>query len=378
MNAFYIALSLIKIKFRDKKTLVISLLFPIVLVIILGSALKSTDAFSAKDLGKTKICYLNSDNKDMSKSFEEFLKNKSIKEIITAKNVKSISQGKKLVNNESVYAFIYIDKNYSKNINDDKKGKINIYETKTNTVRNAIVESLVDSYNTGANTVMTASKIAMAREQYISRDNIKEQYLSIDGKTPGSIDYYAVTMLVLTIMYGALYSVSDLKEMFYKNVGRRIKTTKTNIFQHILGILSADVIFLMLECTVFGLFTKYVYGANWGSNPLKIGLIFLALSCLSTAMGIMVATIFEDDRKASGIVQIIIPILTFISGGYYKMNIVSGEILKYVPSYLAQTALFNTIYKDSSIIANNYIITMFVMAAVMLVIAAFVGRRRTA
>lgn len=377
MNAFYIALSLIKLKFRDKKTLVLNLLFPIVLVMILGSALKSTDAFSVQDLGKTKICYLNSDNKDMSKSFDEFLKNKSIKEIVTAKNVKSVSEGKKLVNDESVYAFIYIDKNYSKNINSDKKGKISIYETKTNTVRNAIVESLVDSYNTGANTVMTASKIAMAREQYISRDNVKEQYLNIDGKTPGAIDYYAVTMLVLTIMYGALYSVSDLKQMFYDNVGRRIKTTRTNIFQHIIGILSAEVIFLMIECGIFVLFTKYVYGCNWGSNPSKIALIFFALSCIATALGIMVGSIFKDDKKASGIVQIVIPILTFVSGGYYKIVLVNTDFLKYVPSYLAQTALFNTIYKDSSVIANNYIITMFVMAAVMFVIAAFVGRRRT-
>jgi ABC-2 type transport system permease protein len=378
MNGIYIALNSIKMKIRDKKTFTRSMLLPIVLILILGNALKSTDVFSVRDFGKTTVYYLNNDNKDISKSFDTFLKNKEIKDILEVKSVSSYDEGVKLVNDEKATALIYINKDYSNNIENNKKAKIQLYESKSDTVRNSIVENVIDSYNTGANTIMSSSKISNAKASYVTTENVDDNYLSIDGKSPRAIDYYAVTMLVLTLMYGTSYGCVELEELFFKKVGRRIKTTGTGTLEHLAGVILGEIFFLVLQAVALILFTKYVYGANWGSNPFTILTTMVALSALAIGIGVMVGVIMGDVEKASGLLRIIVPVFTFVSGGYYKIPMGNSVILNYIPNNLSQTALFNTIYGGSRTAANSAIITMFVMAAIALIIAGIFGRRKLA
>lgn len=378
MKVFYIALSVIQRNLRDRKTLITTLLLPIVLILILGNALKSIDTFSEKSLGKTTVYYLNSDNKEISKNFDIFLKDKEIKTILDVKKASNYKEGTKLVNDGKASALIYIDKDYSNNITKDEKGKINIYESKSNTVRNSIVESIIDSYNNGANTMQTASKIAHKMIQYKTKDNINENYLSIEGTSPRAIDYYAVTMLVMTLMYGATYGCMELDDMFFNNIGKRIKTTSTGAFQHLLGVLIGAIFTLLLQALVLILFTKYVYGVNWGSHPFIIAETIFALAVLSTAIGVMFGSVMGDSDKASGILRIIVPIFTFVSGGYIKISMGNIPLINYVPNQLAQTSLFNTIYGGSLSVANESIITMFIIAIIAFAIAAIGARRKIA
>ena len=376
MNIINIAKVTILRNLRDKRSLVMSLLLPIVLIMILGSALSS--AFSVQSLGKTTVYYYNADNGDVSKNFDDFLKIKDIKDIINVKNVKSYNEGVKLVNSGEGTALIYIDKGYSDNINKDSKGTIQLYESKSDTVRNSIVNSVIDSYNTAANTMMTSSNIAKKRMEYVTSENVKENYLTITGKTPRAIDYYAVTMIVMIIMYGASYGCSELDEIYFKNIGKRIKTTKVRAFEHITGVVLGAIFTVLLQGVVLVAFTKYVYGANWGNNPLPIILIMIALSILSTSIGVMVSAVIGDSERANSLIRVIVPIFTFVSGGYFKIPLGNSPILNYVPNKLAQTALFNTVYNGSWSVITNNIIMMFILSAVLLIIAAISGRRKLA
>ncbi len=376
MNIINIAKVTILRNLRDKRSLVMSLLLPIVLIMILGSALSS--AFSVQSLGKTTVYYYNADNGDVSKNFDDFLKIKDIKDIINVKNVKSYNEGVKLVNSGEGTALIYIDKGYSDNINKDSKGTIQLYESKSDSVRNSIVNSVIDSYNTAANTMMTSSNIAKKRMEYVTSENVKENYLTITGKTPRAIDYYAVTMIVMIIMYGASYGCSELDEIYFKNIGKRIKTTKVRAFEHITGVVLGAIFTVLLQGVVLVAFTKYVYGANWGNNPLPIILIMIALSILSTSIGVMVSAVIGDSERANSLIRVIVPIFTFVSGGYFKIPLGNSPILNYVPNKLAQTALFNTVYNGSWSVITNNIIMMFILSAVLLIIAAISGRRKLA
>lgn len=378
MNWIDIAISTIKIKLRDRKALVTTMLLPIVLILILGSALKSTDAFSIKDFGKTTVYYLNDDKNLAGKNFDEFLKEKDIKDILDVKSVNSYSEGEKLVDEGKGIALIYINKDYSNNIENDKKAKIQLYESKYNSVRNSIVENIVDSYNSGANTIIAASKITGKNEGYETSNNVKDKYIDIAGKTPRAIDYYAVTMLVMTLMYGTMYGCTDLDELYFKKVGQRIKTTSINTFEHLFGVVVGEVFFLLIQAIILMLFTKYVYGANWGNNLVTIVLAMLGLATMATGIGIMFGAITNDAERGASLLKIVVPIFTFISGGYYKIITVDSKILDYIPNNLAQTALFNTVYGGSSAAAQNAILTMFVMAAIALIVASLAGRRKAA
>lgn len=379
MKIFYIAQNIVIRNIRDRKTLLISLLLPIVLIIILGSALK--DEYTTSDFGKTSVLYVNKDRGSMAESFDKFLKYDEIKKIIDVKKSSSYEDAVKSVNNGDAEAVIFIDKNYSKEITDGNKGKIQIYADKNAAVKLQIVKSLIDSYNDGANTVMVTSQIASSNTQYTESDNIKENYLSVDGKIPRALDYYAVTMLVLTLMYSANYGCGELENMFFKNIGSRIKTTATKGYEQIFGIILGTIFTLLLQAAVLVLFTKFVYGANWGSNPIMIIMTIVALSIFAIALGVMLTALIGEADKASSILGVIVPIFTFVSGGYYKMNIdnaVFEKIKYFIPNNLAHTALFNSIYNGSLSDARQCILIILAFAAAAFIVAVISGRRKLA
>lgn len=378
MNTFRIAINTIKINITDKKTLAMMVLFPIILILILGNALKNVAGFSVKDLGKTTVYYFNEDSGKISQSFDELLKNKDIKKILDVKKAGSYDEGKRHVDNKDGAALIYINKDYSDNVNNDKKAKISIYESKSDTIRNSIVKSIVDSFNNGANTTIVASKLAQKQVNFVEGDNVEENYISVAGKSPGAIDYYSVTMLVLILMYGANYGCSQMEEFFFDKIGRRIRTTGVKLYEHLLGVLLGVVFTLFIQAMVLVLFTRYVYNANWGSHYFVIIGTMLALSALSTSIGILFMTLTGAADKASGLISIVVPIFTVVSGGYFKIPMPDIQILNYVPNKLAQVSLFNSIYENNISTAQSSIAIMFVMAAVFLIIASAAGRRKFA
>lgn len=379
MKIIYIAWNTIQRNIRDRKTLTVSILLPIVLILILGNALK--DVYTTKDIGKTAVCYVNNDSGNISANFNDFLNVKDIKDMLEVKKAGSYDEGVKLVNDGKVKALIYINKGYSDEIKNGNKGKIEIYTSKNNSVSLAVVQNIIDSYNDGANTVTAASNIAKAQVKYVESDNINDKYLTVEGKTPRAIDYYAVTMLVLTLMYGASYGCSELDKVFFKNIGLRIKTTATKTYEHLLGILFGAISTLVLQALVLIGFTKFFYGVNWGGNPLMIFLTILALSILSISIGVMFASLTGNSEKGSSLLQIIIPICTFVSGGYVKIqtdNELFAKIRYFVPNQLAHTSLFNTIYNGSKPEAQQCIIAMLGLAGIAFIIAVISERRRVA
>ncbi|AAK78223.1 MULTISPECIES: ABC transporter permease [Clostridium] len=378
MNVFYIAINTIKSNISDKKTLIMMLLMPIVIILILGNALKSVDNFSVTNLGKTTVYYYNADNKEISKNFDEFLKNKSIKDILNVKKVSSYKKGKELVDKGEGNSLIYINSNYSDNIEANKKGRIEIYESKSSTTRNQIIKSLIDSFNDGANTVEVSSQISRMRTSYVEKNNISKKYLSVNGKSPRAIDYYSVTMLMMILLYGANYGSAELENLFFDRVGKRIKTTATKTYQHLLGVVLGVIFTLILQAVVLVLFTKYVYGANWGGHPILVLGIVSSFAILAASIGFLFMIITGDDKRASMLISVTAPIFTFVSGGYVKVPFSDGSIIKYVPNNLAQSGLFNMIYKGVTSTAENSIIILLGMSIVLLAIASIVGRRRVA
>ena len=94
-------------------------------------------------------------------------------------------------------------------------------------------------------------------------------------------------------------------------------------------------------------FTRYAYGVNWGENLPLILLITFTLVLLSIGLGTMIAMVTRNEMLAGSILNGLIPVFTFIAGGYYRFSI-PGKFFSALqhlsPNYLAQTAIFNTIY----------------------------------
>lgn len=383
MNVLFIALSTMKRDFRDKKSLFRSILMPILMIIILGTALSSL--FQPDDIEKFSVAYLNEDSGEMHKGFETFLEMDDIKKIIEIKSVNFFEEGQKLVTDKKAASFIVIPKDYSQKIKSGEKSNILIYNSKYKDFKNSIVENIIDSYNSGGNTIYAISKGNITKPEYKRYSIMNEESISIKGKRPGALDYYAVAILILAIMSSSIFACSCIGEDYFHAVGDRIKSTPVKSYEVFLGKLIGSIFTTVIKAIIVIAFCKFVYGANFGSNLGMIILIVLTTSVMAAAFGMMICMVVGNTTKASTLINILVNVFTFLAGGYAAIIGADQSVSKVMhlsPSFYAQTAMFNTIYPDGFkatvqfYSTGGYIINMWCLSLVMFGIFYIVERRR--
>jgi ABC-2 type transport system permease protein len=384
MNILHVAYYTVLRNLRDRKSLASMLLFPIILILILGSALSSSYAVS--DVGKTPVAYLNKDTGEGSRYFDEFLKNDEIEKMLSVKKVETFEEGKNLISNNKAYGLIVINEDYSDLLKAGNKGTIEVYTGKKG-FRVSFIQNIIDSFINGANTITAVQRLGSGSVNYNRVDNIEEMPITTEGKLPRAIDYYAITMLVMILMYGAQYGCHGIGEDFMEENGKRIRTTPIKPFELFTGKTIGTVFTIECQALVLIFFTKFVYKANFGDNLLTITFISFTLSTFATGLGIMLSMVTGDKMKASSILGLVIPVFTFISGGYTKIeagNSLFSKIMYVSPNYLAQTAMFNSIYGEpvtsniQLLSSTQCIIMLWILTSVVFLAASVFGRRRVA
>lgn len=362
--------------FRDKRSISLTLLFPIMLILILGTALNSV--YSPVKLSNIQVAYLNEDKGEASRQFDVFLQSDNIKKLLSVTKVNTYEEGMDQIKNNKTGSFIYIDGNYTRDARLDKKSIIKVYQSNGSSLNASIVKNIVDSYSNGANTIMTLNKMGYQTFNYNTYKNIDEKTITTNGTMPRAIDYYAVTMLALTLMYGALYASFGMAEDRTEKTYIRIKSAPIKSYVNYLGKTLGTIVTLILQAILLILFTKYAFHVNWGSNLPMIIILSALMSILVTSLGIMAYAITNNAMRASGIINILVVFFTFISGGYAKINAAGTwfETFSYIsPNKVFQTAVFNTVYNGQAGQTELCIAAMIGLAAVMFLISTVLGRR---
>ncbi|WP_102400412.1 ABC transporter permease [Haloimpatiens massiliensis] len=375
MKILYIIFYNLKRNFRDRKSLANMLLLPVILILILGTALKSE--YAPGDIGKARVYYYSEDTSVASENFEKYITSHELKDMVEAKKVKSKKEGIESIKADDKSSFIYIDKDSTENIKSGKKVGIHLYNERTN-IQTEVVKNVLKGFVNGANSVYASYTIGGKGNYVVDKSTIVDSSIDISGKIPEAIDYYAVTMLVMTLMYGSLYGRYATGEI-YNEEGKRVKNTPTKKIEILLGYICASVLTIFLEGLILMLIAKYAFKANYGSNIGLIVFIIFSMAVLSNFIGMTVGTLVRKDEKANGILNMLIVIFTFVSGGYTKIasnSEVYHKIVQFVPNGMAHNAMFNLIYGSNIKSVNFSILTMWIGIALCMVISIAAERRR--
>lgn len=361
--------------FRDYKSLSSMLLFPIILILILGSALKTN--YEPPKLDRMPVAYINKDAGEISKHFTEYINQEEIGKILEVKKISSLDEANKLLDSRDVRGIVFIDEDYSKKIISGEKAEIKVFTRSNGNLKSAILQNIVDGFVAGANTTQAIMKNINQPVNIKGYESILSKPITVEGSVPRAIDYYAVTMLVMTLMYGAIYACHGVAEDIFENIGKRISVSPVKLYENIGGKTIGTLLSVFLQGIVVILFTKYVYKTNWGNNMLLIILIAFSLAVLSTSIGIAACMITGEARKGQGLVDILVPLMTFFSGGYAKLPVSeSFDRLRYfVPNQLGHNAFFNAVYGGSGTSIQNAILGMWLLSFILFGISIFSGRR---
>jgi ABC-2 type transport system permease protein len=205
----------------------------------------------------------------------------------------------------------------------------------------------MESFICGSNATQAMLAMGNPQPEYRpAQGSIEDQPFSVSGLMPDAMDYYAVTMLVMIVMYGTMYGAYGMAANNLYPVGRRVKASPVRPGEQYIGTTIGNVATIFVSSLVIIAFSHFAYGVNWGDNLFLILLITFLHVILAVGLGSMAIAVMRDEKRASVLINLLVIAWTFLAGGYFKITLPSAFswIQYFSPSFLVQTALFNTIY----------------------------------
>lgn len=359
----------------DGKAIAIRLVSFIFIIGLLGTVFGSS--FEVGSIDKIDIVYYVEDSGKTGQEFMDTLTQlKSIKSMIRFKEVESFDAGKKAVYEEKAGAFVYIPKEFTKNLSENnKKATADVYCQKYSGVNRTIIQSVMDSYVNGMNTGFIVRDLGGEMVDYTPdiKANIKTEPVSKKFQM-SALQYYTVSMLLLLILYGAEYGCFGMSEDFIGALGERIRVSPLKASHQYIGKLIGFSLATFLQAIVVMMFSSVAFNVTWGDDlPLLMATI-LTFCVLSNIFGMMLIAIIRDLKKAGPLVFISLFTFTFLAGGFVATDF--NGIEKISPSYYAKTALFNIIQGGKQGITLANIAIMWGIIIIFSCISILAARRK--
>ncbi|MCY9517598.1 ABC transporter permease [Paenibacillus apiarius] len=380
MNILFQMFYAVKRMIMNPKAILINLLTYAIIILILGSVFGSTYDIQ-KSLGKVTIAYANLDSGRYGAIFDAVLHSNDVTQLAELKPVTSLDDGKVLMNKDEADAIIYIPDNFSDD--GDLPHVVNVYLSTDYGVPTMVVKNIVSSLTNLMNTSSVIYNItgqtevdAMGSEpQKNNEENVKEQSLTSSSlQATTAMGYYSIAMILMLLLYGQEYGIFMASEDYLGTLGNRMRLSAVKPYVQYIGKALGLSLVTFFQGVILLLFTKYVYGVDWGNHIIVVLLTLFILSILVTLLGLMLVIITRDIQKAQSLSNFITLGGTFIVGGFVIVDF--GSVAYLSPSYYAKTALFNVVYGNQveQALIN---IGLMILICVVFVLVSLAASRRT-
>ncbi|MBZ9636687.1 SagG family ABC transporter permease subunit [Clostridium sp. FP1] len=375
MRIFNIVVKEIKHNLRNKQIMVIMIALPIVLMWILGTAFSGVMGGNSSMFDDAKVAYSIEGQGQRVQAFEGFIK-KIEKFGITAARIQEYDSGINSVK-QTEYA-CYIDFN-------EKENKINLFKNERYNSEAAFVEVVFQAFVQKYNVVAEIAKVNPASVKEVLKEDSKKyvEVKSIDRKKqPRAIDYYGITMTTLIIMYGCFSGAFAIYGEKTRKTGNRILTSPIKKYEYFIGKNIGSFVSLIFQLLIVIIFSRNVLNVDWGNSPGIVFLIMASEAFMATSLGIGAAFIFKTEATMTGVLNILIPVMVFLGGGYVPLEQFNSELLfniaKFSPVKWANDTAFKVIYSGNFSDVFTTIAINLIAATVFLTIATLIFRKERA
>jgi|SRR5690625_100388 len=362
--------------------LIMQVTMPLVLIIILGSVFNQQLSVEST-IDPVKLAIINENDHTDAEELVQFLTSDELDELIDVTVQKNLDAAKKDLHDMHVDVILHIDKDA---FSDEKQNGIAVYmDNKNNEDAAQMLTGMLEGWQDNQAAIslqlqegVPLSDITDALDT--APASIKASSFTAEGKVPEAIDYFAVTMIVMTLVFTGILTLVRISEDFLKPMGWRLKSTPVPISITLAGNIMSNIIIGFVQTVIVLLFTKWVYGVDWGSNWwIILGTLFL----LATFGHLLASTLvlgLRDENAANGVFFLFAMGLPFLAGAFHP-SLIGGSIGQFLATYgtpqsLAQTTIFSSIYGgDVAMIALcKGILALF--SLILLVCTVLLARRR--
>ena len=352
---------------RDKTNLFFYIMFPVILIFLLGNLLQNMD--KAEDtIGTINIQYqLDTDDQNQRIDVLNFI-NKADQEngMIVFEETKELETAKLLAGKNEITAAIQLSGNPM---------EIKIFEG-TNQIKNKAVGAIISGFvqaNKAYSTVVNGNAQALSNIVNTQDEFVEQKKLGVNRTM---IDYYAVSMLAMVSFMSILVGTGAfLGERQSRTINRLIIAPKNRVFiflQKILGmipqIVSQILIIMFISVVVF----KAHYAMNLQDN-LYLFLMFLLVTLCMNSIGAAIGMVLKVHPMAA-----IMPILwtMMFFGGTYSRGMRIKGVTEAMPIYQIQQAAYDLAIFGHKEKATWVILICFGTMLVALCVGAYLFSRK--
>lgn len=351
----------------DVRPLILKLLSGIIVVLILGLAFNSK--FETKTIDVGDVLYLNEDGgSEGDFVIQSLISQDDLKGMVNFKEAQALEDAKDLVNSGSVCAVLYFPCDFS------EKYTIEVYSKSYADTNGLVIKSLMDSFSNQFNAIKIAVQMNTNQGiEVLSTDDVIEKCSIVNNESTTAMQYYAIAMVIMLILYGTEYGSIKIAEDFTGPLGERLKLSPINPFCQYIGKIVGLSFMVVLEAIFLILFTKIVYRVNWGNNYFWLLIIVISTSFLATAIGAMFTIITRNYAIADVLCMTVIFGCTFLSGGFIAADF--GWFKYITPNYYAKNAINTLIYNGDMHIVYTNVCRLWIVIAVVTLVSVIFGRR---
>ncbi|WP_434303803.1 SagG family ABC transporter permease subunit [Clostridium botulinum] len=356
---------------RDKKSMFLMTLFPMLLITILGTVFSGNFA-STINIPEINVMY--SINKDVKidKNFKDFTKEIEKTMKVNFKETKDEKDALEKISNGKTDVYIKIP--------NDKK--IYIYENNLRAFNSQLVSTLLDTF---VDKVNMTKEVVSKNPRALSKIKVNDSPNFINTKTiegkdsPRGIDYYAVTMLTMTILYGTAVGAMSIASEIKRRTYKRLICSNTSPLKILFSKIVASFLVIAFQSFLIYLFSKYILGTNWGNNKLALVSVVASLIFMAVSAGVCIANTVKNEGLMSIIIYMFVPVLTFLGGGYVPLEPIGSKMLNSIsnisPLKWSNDAIFKIIFGNNLSIFGTTILINIGAGVLFLLIAMLFPRK---
>lgn len=366
----------LKAFFRSKSDVIIMLIFPVILIFVMGKSLNNLMSVEKNIFNNKTIYYrINApiNNEKELQLFYDFMINfekKTNVKFIENKNYKNATND---VNNNKAICFMDIYDN-----------KINYFRNeKKESTESKIFRNLYEQYMRKYSFLQTMSKSNSNQMTNLSNYQIKILLKdeNINEEEISSYTYYTFAELILIILYiSTLTSISMYKERFLHTM-TRLKVSGTNKFNILASKIALGIIIGLMQTFVVYIVSTKLLHVNWGDNLTYIMLVLISFIIFSSVLGIFISMVFDDQKTAYTVNNILIIIMGFLGGSYVPICLVKSVritsfLCNIMPNYWTNIAILGLHYNMET---KYYIISILMslsLSVIMLIVGNFISKQK--
>ncbi|HWT76857.1 MAG TPA: ABC transporter permease [Mobilitalea sp.] len=352
---------------RDRVNLFFYILFPVMLIFLLGNLLANMD--KAEDaIGTIRIQY----QRDTTDPYQQqavmnFIgKVKEENGMLQFEETSDIKAARQLAGEDEITAAVLFT---------GDPMEIQIYEG-TNQLKNKAVSAIFSSFiqsDKAYEAVFESNPQALSGLVLTQGEYVEQKDLGIHRTM---MDYYAVTMLAMVCFMIILVGTGAfMGERQSKTINRLIIAPQNRVFlflQKILGMLpqvAIQIVVIMFICVVI---FKAHYAANTSDN-LWLFLMFLCVTLCMVALGSAIGIVLKANPMA--VIMPVLWIMMFFGGTYSREMHVKG-LTEAMPIYQIQQAAYDLVIFGHHEKANYVIVISLLIMLAALITGAFLFSRK--